>query len=272
MLVIAVSPIVAPTLGGYVTAVFGWHTIFLILAGIATLTLAAIVAWLPKGKEPDSELSLYPRHIINGFLQVWKTPQFYTYALTGAIAASGLYAYLSGAPFVFMKLYHVSEKEFGWIFTIAAMGLISASQLNTVLLRRYSSAEITFWALICQSVAGIAFLVGSLFGWLELYSTIAIICLFLSMQGFAFPNTSALSIAPFSRNAGTASALMGAIQLGIGALISALVGLVQGKSSVSLAAIMCGCAVISLTVLLIFRENIPAETKQDSPPVIHDAI
>lgn len=257
MLVVAVSPIVAPSLGSFVTAAFGWHTIFLVLTGIAILTVIAIFVWLPKGKEPDKEMSLYPTQIVNGFLQVWKTPQFYTYALAGAIASSGLYAYVAGAPYVFMELFHVSKKQFGWVFAFIAMGLIGASQLNTLLLRKYSSAQITFWALSCQCVAGIAFVIGSLFGLLGLYSTIGIIWIFLSTQGFAFPNTSALSIAPFGRNAGTASALMGAIQLGIGAFTSAMVGLFHSESSLSMALIMCGCAIVSFAVLLIFRRNIP---------------
>lgn len=264
MLVIAVSPIVAPTLGGYITAEFGWHTIFLVLAVIAILTLLAVIYWLPDGRGPRKDMSLYPAPIIKGFWEVFKTPQFNTYAITGSIAASGLFGYLAGAPFVFMKLYQVSEKQFGWIFAIIAMGLVLASQLNTLLLRKYSSATIAYWALLCQSLAGIVFLWGALSGWLGLYSTIAIIWVFLSTQGFAFPNTSALSIAPFSSNAGTASALMGAIQMGIGAFTSAIVGLLNDKSILPMAAVMCACAIMSFTFLMIGRSQIRYEIHEDA--------
>lgn len=256
MLVLALSPIVAPTLGGYVTALFGWQSIFYILAIIAAATLILSYFKMPAGKAPQPLLSLKPKPIISGFLEVSKVPQFYTYAFAGAIASSGLYAYIAGSPFVFMELYHVTEKQYGWIFAIIAMGLISASQVNTVLLRKYSSEQIIKVTLFCQCLAGLSLLLGNTFHLLGLYSTIFLIWVFLSTQGFAFPNSSALSLAPFSKNAGTASALMGAIQLGIGAISTALVSLLTNGTAIPMSAVMCACAVGSFTVLLLGRSVI----------------
>lgn len=256
MLVLALSPIVAPTLGGYVSSAFGWQSIFYILAGIAGTTLLLVYFKLPNGRMPDASLSLLPRPIINSFLEVSKVPQFYTYAFAGAIASSGLYAYIAGSPFVFMELYHVSEKQYGWIFAIIAMGLITASQVNTLLLRKYSSEQIIRVTLFCQCLAGIALVLGNYFHFLGLYSTIFLIWVFLSTQGFAFPNSSALCLAPFTKNAGTASALMGAIQLGIGAVSTALVSIFNNGTAMPMSVVMCCCAVSSFTVLLIGRRII----------------
>jgi DHA1 family bicyclomycin/chloramphenicol resistance-like MFS transporter len=256
MLVLAISPIIAPTLGGYVTASFGWQSIFFILAGIAAITLLLVYFKLPDGREPDLSLSLLPRPIINGFLEVSKVPQFYTYAFAGAVASSGLYAYIAGSPFVFMEIYHVSEKQYGWIFAIIAMGLITASQVNTLLLRKYTSEQIIRATLFCQCLAGIALVLGTWFHLLGLYSTIFLIWVFLSTQGFAFPNSSALSLAPFTKNAGTASALMGAIQLGIGAVSTALVSILNNGTAMPMAAVMCVCAVTSFLILMIGRKRI----------------
>ena len=259
MLVLALSPIVAPTLGGYVSAAFGWQTIFYILAGIAATTLLLTLLKLPEGRKPELTLSLKPKPIINGFLEVAKVPQFYTYAFAGAIASAGLYAYLAGSPFVFMELNHVSEKQYGWIFAIIAMGLITASQVNTVLLRKYTSEQIIKVTLFCQCLAGISLVLGTWFHILGLYSTIFLIWVFLSTQGFAFPNSSALCLAPFTKNAGTASALMGAIQLGIGAVSTALVSILNNGTAMPMAAVMCACAVGSFFVLIIGRRKIVIE-------------
>lgn len=256
MLVLAISPIIAPTLGGYVTAAFGWQSIFFILASISAVTILLVHFTLPNGREPNTSLSLLPRHVTKDFLVVAKVPQFYTYAFAGAIASSGLYAYVAGSPFVFMEIYKVSEKHYGWIFAIIAMGLISASQVNTLLLRKYSSEQIIRVTLFFQCLAGISLVIGTYFNLLDLYSTIFLILIFLSTQGFAFPNSSALSLAPFSGNAGTASALMGAIQLGIGAVSTALVSLFNNGTAMPMSAIMCACAIISFTVLLIGRKAI----------------
>jgi len=256
MLVLAISPIIAPTLGGYVTAAFGWQSIFFILATISAVTIALVYFTLPGGREPNHTLSLLPRQVTNDFLSVAKVPKFYTYAVAGALASSGLYAYVAGSPFVFMEIYKVSEKHYGWIFAFIAMGLISASQVNTVLLRKYSSEQIIRVTLFCQTLAGIALVAGSYFHILGLYSTIFLIWIFLSTQGFAFPNSSALSLAPFTGNAGTASALMGAIQLGFGAISTALVSLFNNGTAMPMSAIMCACAILSFSFLLIGRKAI----------------
>ena len=258
MLVLALSPIVAPTLGGYVSSSFGWQSIFYILATIAGLTLLLVLIKLPEGRKPDLSISLLPRPIIHGFLEVAKVPQFYTYAFAGAIASSGLYAYIAGSPFVFMEMYHVSEKQYGWIFAIVAMGLIGASQVNTVFLRKYSSEQIIKVTLFCQCLAGLALVLGTWFHFLGLYSTIFLAWVFLSTQGFAFPNSSALCLAPFTKNAGTASALMGALQLGIGALSTALVSIFNNGTAMPMAAVMCCCAVSSFLVLIWGRRKIEA--------------
>ena len=256
MLVIGVSPIIAPTLGGYVTAAFGWHYIFIILTVMSALILAAVHFALPESRKPDISVSLLPAPIIKGFLSVFKEPQFYTYAFTGAISAAGLYAYIAGSPHVFMELYKVTEQQYGWIFAGIALGLITCSQLNSFLLRRFKSEQIIPVALLCQTLAGIVLVLGTIFHFLALGSTIFFILIFLSCQGFVFPNSSALSMAPFSRNAGTASALMGGIQLAVGAFTSGMVSFLTNGTALPMAGVMAICALLSFCVLLAGRKVI----------------
>lgn len=256
MLVIAISPIIAPTLGGHITSVFGWEAVFISLAIIALFILVAMYFWLPEGNPPNTEMSLLPRPIIKEFLTVAKVPQFYTFALTGALAASGLYSYIAGSPYLFMEVYGVSEKQYGWIFAIIAAGLILASQLNTFLLNRYSSERIIFITLICQVSTGLLLVIFTYFELLNLYTTIALIWIYLGTQGFVFPNTSALSLAPFSKNAGTASALMGAVQLGIGALATAMVSTLSNNSALPMIGVMMLCGSSAFIVFLIGSRSI----------------
>ena len=256
MLVVAVSPIIAPTLGGYVTAAFGWQSIFVILSGIAAFTLGAIYFALPQSRLPDASVSLRPKSIIKSFLQISRVPQFYTYAFTGSIAAAGLYAYIAGSPHVFMEIFNVTKQQYGWIFAIVAMGLITSSQINSVLLRKFTSEQIIRIALLCQSVTGIILFLGTLYHLLGLFTTLFLVLIFLSCQGFTFPNSSALSMAPFTKNAGSASALMGAIQLGIGAFSSALVSFLHNDTALPMAGVMACCALLSFVVLLLGRKVI----------------
>lgn len=250
MLILGVSPIIAPTVGSYVTSTLGWHAVFIILAAITFIILVAIFFGLPESSKPDPEYSLKPAAITKSYLSVFKHPVFYTYTFTGAIAFAGLFTYLSGSPYVFMELYKVSEKEYGWIFALLAGGLILASQVNRFLLKRYDSRQIVLAALLCKTVTGMVLLFAASRGVLTLPLILLLLFIYLSCLGFILPNSSALAMSPFTKGAGSASALMGAIQMGIGACVSILVSVMQAGSLLPMAALMSGCSVIALAVLL----------------------
>jgi DHA1 family bicyclomycin/chloramphenicol resistance-like MFS transporter len=256
MLVVGVSPLIAPTLGGYLTAVLGWKYIFMSLTLLAAGILIAVHFNLPESRYPDPNLSLKPSSIIKNYLRVLVIPQFYTYALTGAIASAGLYAYIAGSPYVFMELFRVSEKQYGWIFALVAMGLIGASQLNSLLLKTFRSEQIIRVALFCQSCTGLLLYAGTWFKWLGLFSTIFLIFVFLCCQGFTFPNSSALSLAPFSQNAGSASALLGGIQMSIGAGTTALVSFLTNHTGLPMTGVMACCTISAFTILSVGRRRI----------------
>jgi DHA1 family bicyclomycin/chloramphenicol resistance-like MFS transporter len=206
---------------------------------------------MPETRLPDTTISLKPVPIIKNFVAVMKDPQFYTYAFTGAVASAGLYAYIAGSPYVFMELFKVSEKQYGWIFALVAMGLIGASQLNSVLLKGYESRQIIKVALLCQTVTGLLLFTGTATGLLDLFSTIFFIFIFLCCQGFTFPNSSALSLAPFSKNAGSASAVLGGIQMSIGAFTSAVVSVLHNHTALPMTGVMACCASLSFLIVMI---------------------
>jgi len=248
MLVVAVSPIIAPTLGGYVTSLLGWRYVFVMLIIVDIIIIISAYFLLPESRKPNPNFSLRPGPILNNFSGVIRHPQFYTYALTAAVSAAGLYAYIGGSPHVFMEIFHVSEKQYGWIFALIAMGLIGASQVNSLLLRNYTSDQLIRVALFCQSVVGITTVCLTLFGLTDLFVTIFLIFVFLCTQGFVFPNASALSLAAFGHTAGSASALLGAIQMTIGACTSALVSILQNHTALPMTGVMACCAISALSV------------------------
>jgi len=248
MLVVAVSPIIAPTLGGYVTSLLGWRYVFVMLIIVDIIIIISAYFLLPESRKPNPNFSLRPGPILNNFSGVIRHPQFYTYALTAAVSAAGLYAYIGGSPHVFMEIFHVSEKQYGWIFALIAMGLIGASQVNSLMLRNYTSDQLIRVALFCQSVVGITTVCLTLFGLTDLFVTIFLIFVFLCTQGFVFPNASALSLAAFGHTAGSASALLGAIQMTIGACTSALVSILQNHTALPMTGVMACCAISALSV------------------------
>jgi DHA1 family bicyclomycin/chloramphenicol resistance-like MFS transporter len=256
ILVLGVSPILAPTAGSYVIAWFGWNAVFFVLTLIALIILLAVVYKMQESKQPDPTFSLKAGPILSSFAYVMKEPQFFTYAMAGGISSAGLFAYLAGSPFVFMKFFGVSEQQYGGIFACIAVGLIGSSQLNNLLLKKFSSEVLMKNILIAQSIIGVVLVTGSFFDVLGLFGTVFMIFLFLSCQGFSFPNSAALSMAPFTREAGSASALMGALQMGLGSLASACVGLFKASTSVPMTAVMAGCTLVGLIILFLGKRRI----------------
>ena len=253
ILILGVSPIIAPSVGSLLITQYGWHSVFWLQTSIGVMLLIAVFFLLPESKKADPSVSLYPKDISRNFWNVLKEPRFFTYALAGAMAYSSIYAYLAGSPYVFMQIFKVSELQYGYIFGLLAAGLIGSSQLNNLLLQKYKSTQIVRTFLWIQKSVGLLLCIGSALGWLNLYSTLFLIFLFLSCQGFSQPNATALSLASFTKEVGSASALMGALQMGFGSFASAMVGVLSNGSAVPMTGVMATCALIGLTIFSVGR-------------------
>jgi MFS transporter, DHA1 family, multidrug resistance protein len=237
------------------------------LMSIAALLLLAVIFTLPESYKPDPSFSLKPAPMIRNFISVIKVPQFYTYALASSLAFAGLFAYVADSPSVFMLWFHVSGKVYGWIFAFLSIGFIGSSQLNNLLLKYFRSEKLIPPAMIAQVVVAIVFFIGSFNGWFGLPVTIAFIFMILCSIGIINPNASALSLAPFSKNAGTASSLMGALQLGIGSLATFGISLFKTNSTFPMATVMIISSTIAICVLFIGRSKIVKQVEAD-PSVI----
>jgi DHA1 family bicyclomycin/chloramphenicol resistance-like MFS transporter len=251
MLMVGLSPMLAPTIGSYVTAAFGWHAVFITLAGMGAFVILTVTLFVPKAYVPDKTLSLKPNAILKNFLSVLREPAFYTYAFTGAIAFGGLFAYVGSSPLIFREIFHVNTEVYGWIFAFLSIAFIGANQVNMLLLNYYSSEQIVRIALIGACAVLVVFLSLTLSGILGLYGTIAFLFLYLSFLGLINPNTAALSLAPFSKNAGSASALLGAAQMGMGALATFAVSLFPYPSTVPMITIIAVTTLLALLMLTV---------------------
>jgi len=253
MLVIAISPIIAPSLGGLISTYIGWRYIFVMLIIVIASIIAGIYFLLPDSKGPDLNYSLKPIAILSSFASIIKHPQFFRFTFSGAIASAGLYAFISGSPYVFLEIFKVTEQHYGWAFAFVASGLIGSSQLNSILLKRYNSEQIIKMALYFQSCIALALATTAFVSFNELYLIIILIFLYLCCQGFIFPNASALSMAPFGHNAGNASALMGFIQMSLGAFMSAMVSILHNGTTLPMTGVMAFCAVFATLIFTLSK-------------------
>lgn len=256
ILILGVSPMLAPTVGSFIAASFGWRYVFFALAAVVFIILTVVFFFLPEGQIPDTSVSLKPTPIIKSFKGILFQPQFYIFALAGTFSFSGLFAYVAGSAAIFMDGFHVSAKIYGGIFALLSVGFIGGSQMNHLLTRKYTNEEILRITSIIQTIASVVFFIGVLNNLYGLTATIIFLFIILSCAGLTYPNAAAIALAPFSKNAGSASALLGFIQIGIGGLISSGVGFLNAKGNFPTALIMATTSAIGLIILLIGRSNV----------------
>ena len=265
-LVLGVEPILAPLLGGYVLKVSGWRAIFGILVVFGILCLLAAFFGL-RETLPESARHTHASPILSAlriYGQLLSDRRFNGYAFAGGIVQAGMFAYISGSPFVFIKLYGVPEQAYGWLFGLNAFGLIAASQVNHRLLARWKSDAILSRILLIVAGFGIWLLIMAFTGWGGLWGLLLPLFGFVASLGFSFPNAIAGAMAHQAHRAGSASALLGTIQFGAATIAGSMVGAFHAHSAVPMAVVMAVCGVIALALhRLMVAPMLRAENRGD---------
>lgn len=220
ILVMGIAPIVAPLLGAVITQHLGWPAMFLLLAALALLCLLIMNRKLVETRGPDpsvrigSSLSIYAA--------ILRDLSFLRYALPGGIAQSGMFAYITASPLLFIEFFGLEPTLYGWLFASNAIGIISMAQLNAWLLRRHPADRILRRALPTLAIISASL---ALMGWFSVSVwplLIGVFC-YVSTLGMVFPNTMAGALAEQQQRAGSASALTGSLQFLIAVVVSAAV-------------------------------------------------
>lgn len=249
MLVLGVAPVVAPSLGAAVLLHGSWHWVFTALVVLAGALLLVAALALPETLPPPHRRPLRVRGIAATYVELLRDARFVILVLVAALGMSGLFAYIAGASFVLQGVYGLDQQAFALVFGAGAVALIGATQFNVVLLKRFSPQVITLWALAAALLAAGVFVglsvahVGGLAGF------VVPVWAILGAMGLVIPNAPAVALSRHPDAAGTAAALLGAAQFGLGAAVAPLVG-VLGNDELALAAVMAASALVALLALL----------------------
>ncbi|MFV3376680.1 multidrug effflux MFS transporter [Pseudomonas sp. NY11226] len=250
MLVMGLAPILAPMLGGVLVNLAGWQSIFLALSLFSAGCLLAVSLGLPESL-PEH----IPRQPLSGalrqYLRLLADRAFLGHALTGGIAIAGMFAYIAGSPFVFIKLYGVPAEHYGWLFGTNAAGFILVAQVNARLLARRGPAFLLTRAVWLYLVAGLVLLGVAALRPAQLWPLLIPLFICIASLGCIIPNASACAMSGQGARAGSASALMGCVQFSVAAGAAALVGLLHDGSAVPMAMVisLCGALVVSVALL-----------------------
>jgi DHA1 family bicyclomycin/chloramphenicol resistance-like MFS transporter len=245
ILVMGAAPILAPLAGGYVLVHLGWPAIFLVLAGFGLACLGAARFRLREThRSPARALMLGA--IIAEYARLAADRRFLGPALTGGLCLAGLFAYIPSAPFVFITLHGVPPEDFGWIFGANAVGYVAGAQISGRIVRRFGPGAIAARGVVVMAGAALCLMAAAATGVGGTAGLIVPLFVGITALGFVLPNAAALAMAPFGHVAGYASALLGCLQFGLGAMASTLVGLIHDGTAMPMATIFAVLSVAGL--------------------------
>lgn len=263
-IVFGLAPVAAPLLGSLVLRVTTWRGMFAALAVIGVLILLAAVWLLPETLPEQRRSGGGLVHTARSARILLADRHFVGFTLAQGLAFGAMFAYIAGAPFVIQDVYGASAQTYALMFGANALGMVLLSQVNARLLDRHPARGLLFAALLVNLAATAALVVVS--GVDSLAALGVLLFVLVASLGLVLPNGTMLALDRHGDRAGAASALLGAGQLGIGAVVSPLVGLAGEGSARPMALVMLGCSVLAMTA---FAVSVPAPVRRASPQPEH---
>jgi DHA1 family bicyclomycin/chloramphenicol resistance-like MFS transporter len=261
ILVMGLAPILAPLVGGQLLVNFGWRSVFWVLAAYGFAWSVVVALFLGESLAPETRRPQPLGEILSIYGRLLHDRTYVGYVLAGGFMFSGLLAYISGSPFVFIEIFGVPPERFGLFFGANAAGIIAASQINRWLAGRMEPREIVGVVLPIATLAGFGILLSAYTGVGGFAGILIPLFCFIASYGFIMPNTTAMAMAPHGAIAGSASALLGTLQFVLGATAGALVGELSNGTAVPFGAVIAACG---LGALLVFR-SLPRPAAAGAP-------
>ena len=252
MMVGALAPMLAPSLGGLIAKYAPWQAIFVLLGVFGVLLLVFMYFGLEETSDPAQRTPLNIAAVFENYFAILDDRRFLLLVLTLALPLSALFAYITAASFVFQDYYGLSAQAFGVVFGINALGGTVFATVNAKIVRKISPYIVLHYAFIVMLVCVCLLMAGGFLGfgflWFEVF-----VFLTNGMIGFIAPNATVLAMDRFRKNSGSASALLGMIQFAVAGLVSFLAGALHANTPAKLAAMMGACILSGYAVYLLLQ-------------------
>ena len=265
MLVMGAAPILAPSLGSFLLQKFSWPWIFWTLAAISITVLIAIITTFEESLKPEQRDPLALKNAFANYGKIIRDRRFLGYSLSLGFTSAGMFAYITGSSFVFIKLYNLNEQAYGMLFGINAIGIVGSSQINGYLLKKYHFDYILRRGIASFAICAIILAISAISGFAGIYGITVPLFLSIATMGFIMPNASAGALQNQAKHAGSASALLGTLSFGCGALSAISVSLLANNTVVPMVSVIAAGGIIGFIVnrsLLKTKKHVEAKNKR----------
>lgn len=244
LLVNGIAPVVAPVIGGQLLRVLSWRGVFVVLTGVGLVLLITCFVWFDESLPVERRRPGSLGDTVRSFGRLVADRPFVGFGLTGALAFSGMFAYISGSSFVLQDIFGLSPQRFGLVFGTNALGIVAVGQLNRWLVGRFAPRRLLAVSLATATVGG-GVVLAAVLGGLGLPALLPGLFAVVASTGAVLPNTRALAMAGYPDLAGTASALLGVVQFALGGLVAPLIGVAGTATAVPMAVVIAALVVLA---------------------------
>ncbi len=245
MLVFSVSPLLAPLTGSFVIQIAGWRVVFWVVTAAALFGMA-LLAVVPETRPTGARAGSSAAGALAAYRRLLRDRSFLGLTFVGGFGISSFFVYLSNSPFVLIEHYHLSPRLYSVLFSVNAASFFTMAQLNAWL-----AARIGLRNLVRRAATGYAIVLTTLFllavcGIDRLELLVALLFIGYGFLGMVLPTSVVLALENHGNIAGTASALMGTVQMGTGSVVMMLVGAFANSTPLPMVAGIAACAVVSV--------------------------
>ncbi|MAB62146.1 MAG: Bcr/CflA family drug resistance efflux transporter [Pseudoalteromonas sp.] len=252
-MIMMVAPLIAPTLGSLIMGISTWQVIFIALAAYSFAILALVQIHLidiPIFKSQQRGLALF----FNSYKTVFSRRSALADIASSMFASFAFFCFLTSVPYVYLDFFKVDEQLFGVLFAFNVLALMFGNFMNTRLVPRLGSRKLLFIGLGIGFVSGGALLLFSVMH-LSLYFIVATIAPLMMSLGIVASNADSLILMQFEEKSGTATAVIGTLRFGSGALVGPILAFVHPQSAIPFSAMMFSALILILLVQLWHRKR-----------------
>ncbi|WP_430335570.1 multidrug effflux MFS transporter [Rhodococcus sp. ACT016] len=255
MIIGGVAPVVAPLMGGALLGPIGWRGIFWVLAGAAVVMLIGVLTLVPETLPAERRHGGGLAALVHNLRYVVTNRTYLGYAFTFAFGFGALFSYISASPFVVQDVLGLSPGQFSIVFAINSLGIVTGSIVNTKLIGTFHARQLLTFGVSLLVASGLLLTLATTIGGSHIWLVLPLMFGVVASIGFIMGNATALAQGQVSEAAGTGSALMGACQFGLAAVVSPLVGIAGSDTAAPMAIAILASGLIAMTSLKVLART-----------------
>ena len=260
MMVISVSPFLAPLVGAGLMAVAGWRAIFGVLA-VATLASLLMTRFLlAETLPPDQRQPVSVKATLAGARHLLTHRGFMALTFLGGFGMASFFVFLASASFVYTQDFGLSPTGFSLAFAVNALGFFAASQLAARLGMRFGAQKVMVTATLGFAGFAVGLFGVALLGGATLWVTMAGLFLANACLGLVIPTAMVMALEEHGPIAGLASSLGGTMQMLAGGVMIALSGPFFDGTALPMLGAIALCATLALALALVVARLPGAQT------------